>query len=146
MGEYRQEISLREYEPMPDYSLSRFYTEREVAHILNCSLKTVTRSRRRGLIEFVRMSSQCIRIRGQQLRAFIERQTQSVPSTGAVSEESRTDVRRADAEESKALARIVRANPNVDDSAKEAFLRAYTSCDLDDIELPQVQRRKRTSR
>jgi hypothetical protein len=130
---------------MPDYSLSRFYTEREVAHILNCSLKTVTRSRRRGLIEFVRMSSQCIRIRGQQLRAFIERQTQSVSSTGADSEKSRTDVRRADAEEAKALARMLRED-SPGDADTEAFIRAYVECDLDDIELPQAQPRKRVAR
>lgn len=132
---------------MPDYSLSRFYTEREVAQILSCSLKTVARSRRKGLIEFVRMSTRCIRIRGQHLRAFIERRTRSVsPIDALTSEASRVDVGDADAEESKALARIVRADMNLGDGNMDAFLRAYTACDLDDIELPQVQRRKRAVR
>lgn len=117
---------------MPEYSMSRFYTEREVAQILNCSAKTVTKNRRKGLIAFVAVTERCIRIRGQQICDFIEGRTRLAAASAQPQVQQKKEPE----------TRSGRMAPQSVDGASESFFRAYMSCiDLDDVDVPKLSRR-----
>ena len=103
---------------MPDYSLSRLYTEDEVAEIIKVSAKTIAKQRRAGFLEHVRVSNRCIRILGRHIDEFIKRRAVSV----AV-DDSKESTRGTCALATRAC-------------ADDALLRAYELCANEQVELP----------